>query len=145
MNLNSINYETVNEQQDPGYFLEHENLSQNEPVDDNNENLHKAMLLQVYSSLDSFDKNNNTMSNPYKDRLTLDTAKGSIEIPVEVQKSAINQWLNLKKNKVSQNKINYEEKSFDMVDSLFQFLLFILIIFTLIYTFGLFRKGIIRF
>jgi hypothetical protein len=83
------------------------------------------------------------MVNPYQERLVLETKNGAIEIPIEVQKAAILQWSNLKKN----NKENKGdgEKSFDMVDSLFQFLLCILIIFTLMYTLSLFRKGVIRF
>lgn len=146
MNLNSINYESVDDQYDPGYFSEHENVSQGEPVDNYDENLHKAMLLQVYSTLDAFDNTNGgSMTNPYQDRLTFETSTGSMQIPLEIQKAAIDQWVNLKKNNVAQNNQVDKENSFDMVDSLFQFLLCILIIFTLMYTLSLFRKGVIRF
>lgn len=146
MNLNSINYESVDDQYDPGYFSEHENVSQGEPADNYDENLHKAMLLQVYSALDSFDSTNGgSMTNPYQDRIALETSTGSVQIPLEIQKAAINQWVNLKKNNNLQNNQVDKESSFDMVDSLFQFLLCILIIFTLMYTLSLFRKGVIRF
>lgn len=149
MNLNSINYESVDDKYDPGYFSQHENVIRDEHDNGDAENLHKAMLLQVYSALDEFDNTNgNALLNPYQDKLTLDTANGSMQIPLEIQKSAINQWSNLKKNNISQNDQNDQdnkENSYDMVDSLFQFLLCILIIFTLMYTLSLFRKGVIRF
>lgn len=146
MNLNSINYESVDDQYDPGYFSEHENVSHEKHVDNYDENLHKEMLSQVYSTLDKFDNTSGgSMENPYQDRLTLETSTGQIQIPIEIQKAAINQWSNLKKNNVSQNKQVDKENSSDMVDSLFQFLLCILIIFTLMYTLSLFRKGVIRF
>lgn len=143
MNLNSINYESVNEDYDPGYVLEHESVSDiyvNQNVE-NSDELNKLMLLSVYSALDNFDNKNDTTINPYKDVLQFQTHEGTIEIPTEVQKAAILQWTNLK----NKNKNEIKKTSVDMVDSLFQFLFCILIIFTLLYTLSLFRKGVIKF
>ena len=147
MNLNSINYESVDDNYDPGYFSSHEDVGmQNEQDIQFDEELNKAMLLSVYSALDEFDKSNGGMMvNPYQDKLSLETSNGTtMEIPIDVQKAAIIQWQNLKnKNKNDMNDV--KESSVDMIDSLFQFLFCILIIFTLMYTISLFRKGVIKF
>lgn len=144
MNLNSINYESVNDLYDPGYFSGHEAVYEN---NDNgyDENMHKLMLLHVYSLLDMYD-NNLTLQplpNPYQDKLIFETKQGTVEIPIEIQKAAIVQW-NALKEKRKLNNVSTDNQV-NMIDSLFQFLLCILIIFTLMYTLSLFRKGVIRF
>lgn len=124
MDLNSINYESV-------------------PPPTTNNNLLSEMTLYVYHVLEKYDESAQTsLINPYKDSLLFETINGSIKIPIEIQQVAID----LYKTNTQNNKNNKNNKnSYDVVDRLFQFLLLILIIFTLIYTLSLFRRGIIRF
>lgn len=147
MNLNSINYQSVDDQYDPGYLPEHESVYQ--PLnDDDNMDLYKLMLLKVYSMLDVYDNSPNNVAkvNPYQDKLylTFDNDQ-QIEIPNGVVQTAITQWqkLNNKKSVTNKNKVN--EDNSDFTDMLFQFLMCLLIVFTLMYTYSLFKRGTIRF
>jgi hypothetical protein len=146
MNLNSINYESVTDKHDPGFFSQYESVSENDENDSNVDDLTKQMLLYVYEALDNFDKSNeNSKLNPYEDQLTMETSTGDLLIPVELQQLAITQWQNMKKNATALAENENNTNSVDIVGSLFHFLLCILIIFTLMYTLSLFRRGVIRF
>jgi mannose/fructose/N-acetylgalactosamine-specific phosphotransferase system component IID len=144
MNLNSINFQSIDDQYDPGFLSQYESVHNTQHAE-YDKNMHELMLLHVYALLDEYDKGNH-MVNPYTEKLVLETSHGAIEIPIEIQKAAITQWVSLK-DKVSgnENKLTNKNNSPDMVDSLFQFLMCILIIFTLMYTLSLFRKGVVNF
>ena len=144
MNLNYENFLPIDDQYDPAFLSNYESVHYAERAK-YEKNMHELMLLHVYGVLDSYD-NGNKIINPYTDRLVYDSSHGDIEIPMEIQKAAINQWKILKNVKTeSTNKNENNKNSSNVVDSLFQFLLCILIIFTLMYTLSLFRRGVVRF
>ena len=172
MNLNSINYESINDSYDPGYFSTHDivhfddtqtdNMSNNNTLNNLNNNdtqydeeFHKEMLLFVYKMLDEYDNKPTDVYyihiiNPYEDKLKYKKNGNTIEIPIEIQKAAVLQWTNMKNNKSNSNVTNKKTscdviESSDMIDSLFQLLFCILILFVLIYMSSLFINGTIKF
>jgi hypothetical protein len=144
MNLNYENFQPIDDLYDPAFLSDYERVH-NEERAKFEKNMNELMLLHVYGVLDDYDDGNKII-NPYTDRLVYDSSHGDIEIPIEIQKAAINQWKILKNGKLkSTNKNKIKKDSSNVVDSLFQFLLCILIIFTLMYTLSLFRRGVVRF
>lgn len=120
----------------------------------------KKTISYVLSMLNEYDNNiemkKQSESNPYKDPIYMKTDDGKfVEVPEDLQKYAISKWIEVKS--MLDEKINYVnpeseediekqvlEESYTMFDAIFQMILCLVIIFIILYTISLIRKGIIH-
>jgi hypothetical protein len=132
------------------------------------------MVLYIFALLDNYDTSiENGIKpkiDPYRDTLYMKTNEQKyVEIPEDLRKSAISQWLQDRKNKPrNHNYLRGEEESihtlntktrekcktcrkdkkrrdYTLIDTTFQLILCLMIIFTILYTLGLIRKGVLHF
>ncbi len=135
-------------------------------------------VLYIFALLDNYDssikKGIKSTTDPYRDTLFMKTEDDKyVEIPENLRKYAISQWLQDRKIKPrSHNDLQVEEehanvntdiqseskpekcktcrkdrrhRDHTLIDTTFQLILCLIIIFTILYTLSLIRKGVIRF
>ena len=127
------------------------------------------ILLYMFALLDqyyiAYELKNKIDVNPYRDNITMKTDDGKyVEIPQDMRKYAIQKWIEMKSDKNKKHK-NLKQKHDDdtdedracyscrkekkcndhtLIDTSFQLILCLLIIFTLLYTLSLLRQGILK-
>lgn len=141
------------------------------PLDQTFVLLYIFALLDAYDKSIRSNKKQLPESNPYTDKIMLKTDNGKyVELPGNVQKYAIEKWDEIKKNKSTQlekpiisgtnqdnddtddegkpciacrkDKINSDST---LIDTTFQLILCLVMIFTILYTLSLIRKGAMHF
>jgi hypothetical protein len=109
------------------------------------------VMLYVFALLDDYDKSidkgDQPLVNIYKDDILIKTENGKYAIvPDEIKQYAITQWTN-RKSSLNMSNDDYDDYETDdtLVDTLFQLIYYLLIIFLVLYTLNLFKKYICQY
>ena len=109
------------------------------------------VMLYVFALLDDYDKSIDKGDQPlveiFKDDILIKTENGKYAIvPDEIKQYAITQWTN-RKSSLNMSNDDYDENETDdtLVDTLFQLIYYLLIIFLVLYTLNIVKKYICQY
>jgi hypothetical protein len=121
------------------------------------------VILYVFALLDEYDRANDKGEqpevDPYREKILIKTDNGKYAVvPEEIQQHSINEWVSTKGIKNGKPKYsnggehdNSDDDSYEndkdntLIDTAFQLIFCLLIIFIVLYSLSLFRKGLVRY